>query len=146
MALTVTRRLPNAQPDSIGGYTWLTVADVLFDNSYAAGGESLTPGDLGFQPGVKIVLLTAEPAGGFTFQYDRAASKLKVLCPGVVTGAAGALTLDDFPMSGVGATPASVGLSAGNATTRFGGQVEVANAVDLSTITTRVVAIGAVVA
>ena len=146
MGIVVTKKLPNGQPDIIGGFTYLQVADCTFDSAYVTGGESLTAGDLGFPPGVKVVLLNAEPEDGFAFQYDRANSKLKVLCPGVVTGAAGAGTLDDFPMSGVGATAASIGLTAGNTTTRFGGQVEIANAVDLSTVVARVVAIGAIVA
>lgn len=146
MALTIAKKLPNGQPDVVGGHTYLQVADITFDASYPTGGEALSAGDLGFQPGVKIVLLEAEPEDGFSFLYDRTNAKLKVLCPGVVTGAAGAGVLDDFPMSGVGATAASVGMTAGNATTRFGGQVEVAATTDLSTITARVVAFGAFVA
>lgn len=114
--------------------------DIDFDSSYPTGGESLTASDLGLH---KVELLLASPKTGFSFEYDYTNSKLKAMCPGVVTGAAGAGTLDDFPMSGVGATAASVGLTAGNTTTRFGGQVEVANTADLSTITdVRVMAIG----
>lgn len=146
MSLTVTKKLPNAQPDIIGGYSQLVVADVLFDSSYATGGEALTAADLGFPAGYTLVFLAAEPAGGFTFQYDRTNAKLKVLAPGVTFGAAGALTLDDFPLSGTGATTASVGLnSAATSPVSFGGQVEVANTVNLSTITTRVVAVAAYV-
>lgn len=135
MALTVT--LNNR---TTFGNKKITVADIDFDSSYPTGGESLTAAQLGMK---KIELLIATPKTGFSFEYDYANSKLKALCPGVVTGAAGAGTLDDFPLSGVGATSASVGLTAGNTTTRFGGQVEVANTADLSTITdVRVMAVG----
>lgn len=127
MGLTITKiRRVNAGSCKVG------VFDVDFDSSYPAGGESLTAANLGFNT---VDLVICAPKSGFSFDYDYTNSKLKVLCPGVVTTAAGAGTLDDFPLSGLGATTASVGLTAGNATTRFGAQVEIADTVDLSTLT-----------
>lgn len=130
MALTVTDPLKFNIPI---GDRWLTIREVDFDNSYPTGGEPLTYKQLGCAVAPDIVI--ALDRLGFSFEYDKTNQKLKALCPGVVTGAAGAGTLDDFPMSGVGATAASIGLTAGNTTTRFGGSVEVANTADLSTLT-----------
>lgn len=105
---------------------------IAFDSSYPTGGESLTAANVGLKT---IERITFEDVAGFSFTYDYTNAKVLAKCPGVVTGAAGSGTLDDFPMSGVGATAASVGMTAGNATTRFGGQVEVASTEDLSTLT-----------
>lgn len=112
---------------------------ITFDSSYPAGGEALTPETLGLHV---VESFYAVGAAGFYFEYDYTNKKLLVKCPGVVTTAAGAGILDDFPLSGVAATAASIGLTAGNATTRFGGMVEVADTVDLSTITCRFIASG----
>lgn len=136
MALTVTE----VHDQTVFGNKRVTVADVDFDSSYPTGGESLTAANLKL---TKIELLLASPKAGFSFEYDYTNSKLLAKCPGVVTTAAGAGTLDDFPLSGTGATAASIGLTAGNTTTRFGGSVEVANTVDLSgVVDVRVIAIG----
>lgn len=140
MALVIASKNQYPQANAIGAGWYISTATVAFDNAYATGGESLTAADLGFPVGSTIVLLLAQPRLGFSFEYDYTGKKLLAYCPGVVTTAAGAGVLDDFPLSGVGATAASIGLTAGNATTRFGGQVEVAAAADLSTVTTRVVA------
>lgn len=45
MALTVT----NVQPSRVPGSEVRTVNDVLFDSSYASGGEPLTPAELGLK-------------------------------------------------------------------------------------------------
>lgn len=124
--------IDNVKVTTFGNKRVIT-ADIDFDSSYPTGGESLVAADLKHLK--KIDFLVASPNDGFTFEYDYTNSKLKALCPGVVTTAAGAGTLDDFPLSGVGATSASIGLTAGNTTTRFGGQVEVASTADLSTVT-----------
>lgn len=135
MALTITI----IKRSNIGGAK-AVVADIDFDSSYPTGGESLTAANLGLDT---VSLVLASPKSGFTYEYDYTGSKLKALCPGVVTTAAGAGVLDDFPLSGTGATAASIGLTAGNATTRFGAQVEIADTVDLSGITdVRIVAFG----
>lgn len=130
MALNVANPAGAAIPI---GDRWLTLREVDFDNSYPTGGEPLTWKQLGFIVAPDFV--TAFDKLGFSFEYQKATQLLVARCPGVVTTAAGAGTLDDFPLSGVGATTASIGLTAGNATTRFGGAVEVANTTDLSTLT-----------
>lgn len=145
MALTVTKKTPNGVPDVIGGWTQLAVATVLFDSSYATGGEALTAADLGFPPGCTLVLVNAHPAAGFQFEYDYTNAKLKAYVPGVAIAAAGAATLDDFALTGTGASTArSIGLdNASTSPVRFGPLQEVANTVDLSAVTTRVTAIAA---
>lgn len=195
MALTVTKKLPNGQPDAIGGFTWFAVAAVTFDNSYATGGESLTAADLGFQPNVTIVQLTAHPASGFHFEYDYTNKKLKAFTPlRKFTSAAfdaaslAAVTARDeaLTVTGVAATDEVVAgrgpdaleakylikgaraTGADTVTARADNHsaaavdpvsgtftfyvakanmagVEVASAVDLSAVTTRVVAFGAVI-
>jgi hypothetical protein len=130
MALTRTEVLRTALRDR-----FLHIYKVDFDASYPSGGEPLTTADLGFSDLAADLVVIPIEKSGFSLEYDGANSKLKVLVPAVVTGAAGAGTLDDFPMSGVGATAASVGMTAGNTTTRFGAQKEVADTTDLSTLT-----------
>lgn len=49
------------------------IADVAFDSSYPTGGESLTAAMLGLSA---IEFVIAEPAAGYTFEYDHANSKL----------------------------------------------------------------------
>lgn len=115
---------------------------ITFDSSYPTGGEALVPADLGLHT---IERISFEQGLGFNFEYDYSAQKVKAFCPGIVIGAAGAATLDDFPLTGVGASTArSVALdnAASAGTQRFGGQVEVANTENLSTVSTRFVAIG----
>lgn len=121
------------------GNARVTSGLITFDNAYATGGESLTPEMVGLHV---ITQITVVNGLGFSFEYDYSGKLLKAFCPGVVTGAAGAGTLDDFPLSGVGTTTVSIGLTAGNTTTRFGGQVEVANGADLSTVSARFIAVG----
>lgn len=113
---------------------------ITFDSSYPTGGESLTPASIGLHT---IERITFMPLLGFQLEWDSANQKVLVKCPSVVTGAAGAAVVDDFPLTGVGATTAtSVSLSAGNGTTRFGGMQEVANTENLSTLTAHFEAVG----
>jgi hypothetical protein len=115
---------------------------LTFDSSYATGGESLVPSELGLHTIENIIL---HPSAGFSFDYDYAAQKVKVYVPAVVVGAAGAATLDDFPLTGTGATTArSVGLdnAAGSSTVLFGAQQEVAASTNLSSVVVRFSAIG----
>lgn len=123
----------------VAGNKRLHHGKITFDSSYPSGGEALTPANIGLHTIERIVF---SEALGFKAEYDYANQKVVVKCPSVVTGAAGAGTLDDFPMSGVGATSASIGLTAGNATTRFGGQQEVADTTNLSTLVVYFEAIG----
>lgn len=132
MALTVT-----IEKDGFGveGAQQTVRGRIAFDSSYPANGESLTPAMIGLKT---IDYLEVLPKSGFTFEYDYTNQKIKVQCPAVVVGAAGAATLDDFPLTGVGATTAvSIGLdaAAGSATNRFGAQQELADTTNLSTLT-----------
>lgn len=124
---------------TVDGASRVVFADVTFDSSYPTDGEPLDADDLGFSSEIDFL---DGAGGGIVVDYDYTNKKLKALVPGVATGAAGAGTLDDFPMSGVAATSASIGLTAGNTTTRFGLLKEVANGVDLSTVKVRVFARG----
>lgn len=72
MALT----LDNKTVFSLGNRRAI-VADADFDNSYAAGGESLTPQDLGFTKRIEALIATA--SGGYEFEYDYTNKKLKAL-------------------------------------------------------------------
>ena len=71
MALTVNvvarRKLMN-------GYEM--IADVEFDDSYATGGLALGPSDVGLRV---IDFVNAPASGGYVFEYDYAAQKLKAL-------------------------------------------------------------------
>jgi hypothetical protein len=69
MAVTVTKR----QSYNTGNVN-AVVADIAFDSSYPTGGESLTKTDLGFVTGVEFLL--AEPASGYSFEYDHTNEKL----------------------------------------------------------------------
>ncbi len=134
MALTIS-----ALKKDVAGNKRMHSGLITFDASYPAGGEALTPENLGLHT---IDHIDVRTALGFSFDYDHATAKLKAYCPGVVVGAAGAVAVDDFPLSGVGASAISISLSAGATTQRFGGQVEVADTVDLSTVASRFIAIG----
>jgi hypothetical protein len=61
---------------------YCNVANVTFDNSYPTGGESITAAQLGL---TAIDFVQASPAGGFDFEWDYAASKLKAFKKAVGT-------------------------------------------------------------
>lgn len=140
MALTVTRS--GMWQGLLGDLRYAKVT-IAFDSSYPSGGESLTPADLGLKT---IDHITIHSTSGLVFEYDYTNKKVKAYSQGVTVGAAGAATLDDFPVSaGPGASTISVSLtnSGGSATHNFGTLKEVPDTNDLSTITgVRVFAIG----
>lgn len=108
---------------------------IAFDSSYPTGGESLAAADIGLRA---IDSIRVDPKSGLVFEYDYTNSKLLAYAQGVTVGAAGAATLDDFPISaGPGASTISVSLtnSGGSATHNLGALKECPNANDLSTIT-----------
>lgn len=72
MALTVSIRRRN-----VIGNRRETIADVTFDNSYPAGGESLTAADLGLA--VLDHVEAPVSTGGYVTAYDYANSKLLAL-------------------------------------------------------------------
>lgn len=131
MALTVT--LPRDGSGLVGNLRWVR-GTIDFDSSYPTGGESLTAANLGLRT---IDLLLVQPQTGLVFEYDYTNAALLAYVQGVAIAAAGAATIDDFALTGVGASTArSIGLDA-SATTPvlFGGLKQVANTTDLSTIT-----------
>lgn len=114
---------------------------ITFDSSYPTGGEALVPNDVSLHT---IETISFENTGGFNFEYDYSGQKVLVRVPGIAIAAAGAATLDDYALTGTGASTArSIGLdNASTSPVRFGAQQEVANTTDLSTITTRFRAYG----
>lgn len=131
MALTVT-----LTHHGIAGDLRYVRGSLSFDASYPTGGESLTAANLGLRV---IDAIHIHHTKGVSFEYDYTNSKILAYNPGVTVGAAGALTLDDFVMTGVAATPtaAAIGLSANSANTTvcFGVMPEIISTGDLSTIT-----------
>lgn len=105
-----------------------------FDSNYPTGGEALTPNQLGM---TTIRYVHFEPTAGLVFEYDHTNQKVLVYAQGVLVGAAGAVVIDDFPVTagpGVSAS-VSIGLGAGGATVGLGALKEVPSTNDLSTIT-----------
>lgn len=115
------------------------VADITFDSSYPTGGEALSASDLGFNLSVEFVL--AAPAGGLMFEYDHTNKKLKALYPtgGSATPAALADPAITVPAGGTAVTSTA---AQPDLTETAGRGKEVAAATDLSTIVTRVYALG----
>jgi len=76
MALTLST--PGNAPDVAGvpGNLKYVIKRILFDSSYASGGESLTATDLGLES-IHIVLAHGEDSG-YVPQYDYTNSKLAV--------------------------------------------------------------------
>lgn len=159
MALTLaSREYHNA------GSQRQTVLKATFDSSYATGGEALSAQDFGMKT---VNLVTAEPASGYTFEYDYTNAKLKAFrsagftpagtnsAPTVtITGGQGAgvaVQIDtDANAAVLGKTAAATrtGITGVQAPTFTGtavaaaSLVEVAATVDLSAVTTRVTAFG----
>jgi len=112
---------------------------VTLSSSYATGGDDFNP-----IVGKDILNMSLEEIGGFTAEFDKTNKKLKVSVPGVAIAAAGAATIDDFALTGTGASTArSIGLdSAATSPVRFGPQQEVAATTNLTTLTVRWEALG----
>jgi len=65
--------------DTVGRYTKYKTGTVTLDSSYATGGESLVPGDVGLS--TKIEFIEASPADGYVFEYDYSNEKVIVRWP-----------------------------------------------------------------
>ena len=133
MAITVS----NLEFGSLGNLR-CTTGTISMDNGYPTGGEALTKATLGLPSEIRFIMF--EPTGGLCFEYDHTNEKVLAYVPGLIVGAAGGHTLDDYDLEGVGATTAgyAIGLEASitqSTTMRFGLMKEVANNEDLSTIT-----------
>lgn len=140
MGLTVTKS--GDWSGYMGNLRWARCT-IAFDSSYPTGGESFTPADLGMKT---FDVVQIQQASGLVFEYDYTNKKILAYSQGVTVGAAGAATLDDFPVTaGPGASTISVSLtnSGGSATHNFGTLKQVPDTNDLSTITgVRVFALG----
>lgn len=134
MALSI-KRVGNP---TVFGDKRVLLADVTFDNSYAAGGEAYTPQDFGMN--LAVELLVPAPAGGLVFEPDHANNKLKAMYP--TGGAAPAALGDPSVVVPAGATGVTSAAAQPNLTETAGVGKEVAAATDLSSITCRVLAVG----
>jgi len=92
MALTTTNK------QYFAGGVRETIFDLAFDSSYAYGGESLAPTDVGLSAVHKVHI---EPKNGFNFEYDYTNQKVKVFAPAPAiiyeekhTAVANTITLD----------------------------------------------------
>ena len=122
------------------GSEYGVVADFTFDSTYPTGGEPVDLVALGF-PNDSCDFMIAAPAGGLIFEYVRSTKKLIAKYPtggGAVPAALGAPTVA-VP---AGATTVTSSAAQPNLTETAGIGVEVANATNLSTITTQIFAIG----
>jgi hypothetical protein len=77
MALTVAN--VDSFSDDVFGRHKVRIVEVTFDSSYASGGESLTPSDVGLSD-ISIVLISpdANALEGYVVAYDYTAEKLMV--------------------------------------------------------------------
>jgi hypothetical protein len=141
------------------------IADVTFDSSYPTNGEPLAPALLGLS---HLDFVLPSPAAGYIFEFDHAANKLKAFTPvkaqaahthaftgdamsktpttvtpepttALLANVAGVLKSTDVTPIPLG-TPTGSNASGGAITAAAAS--EVANAVNLSTLTVRVLAIG----
>ena len=87
---------------------YIVAAEHTFTNSYATGGEAVTPDDVGLEVIEQII---PSPASGYVFEYDAANGKLKAYYADYDAVADGAF-------------------------------IEVAEAVDLSSVTVQLMVIG----
>ena len=74
MALTIST--PSNAMDVVGvpGNNKYVIKRILFDSSYATGGESLTPTQLGFDS--LHIMLTSSEDNGYVAEYDYSGEKL----------------------------------------------------------------------
>lgn len=136
MALTVALK-----PRIKFGNAYAVPADITFDSSYPTGGEALAPSAFGLN---SISLLLAETAAGYMFHYDYTNSKLKAYYPrAAVTGTlAATVATGATPVTSGADNGAAIVTLAGNPAITAGAGAEVTSTANLSTIITRVLAIG----
>ena len=133
----------------IGKVSRSHVMDLAFGDgalTYPTGGIPLSTSLLGMKREVQAVQIVDESsADGFTYKWDRVNNKILIYTQGVAFGAAGAATLDDFPLSaGVGVTSGrSISLDNGaTSPVRLGGQKELASTDTPAATTLRVIVRG----
>lgn len=93
------------------------IVDVAFGDgalTYPTGGVPLTLAKLGFKRGIdSIKIVNASHGDGYVYKVDIANLKIRIYAQGVTVGAAGAVAMDDFPVTaapGVKAAGISVSL------------------------------------
>lgn len=103
--------------------------------TYPSGGVPLPAyGQFGMKRFLEYIVLTdSDDATGIVWKFDQENKKLRAFIPGVTVGAAGAVTVDDFPLTSDDntlATAMSVSLtnSVGAGTHHFGVLKELVNA------------------
>ena len=118
----------------IGKVSKSHVMDLAFGDgalTYPTGGVPLSVSLLGMKREVHSVQIADESAAdGFHYKWDKTNNKILIYTQGVLLGAAGSETLDDFPITaGVGVTADThVSAKAGSATIRTGPLKEIAAA------------------
>lgn len=134
MGFTIT----NKDESVMSNKKWVR-ADIQFDTSYPANGESLTPAELSMG---SFDLVLIAPSGGLLFEFDHVNNKVKAWFP---TGGAAATSLADPSVAvPTGATAVTSTAAQPDLTETSGRGKEVGATADLSAITTRVMAFGGV--
>ena len=134
----------------IGKVSKSHVMDLTFGDgalTYPTGGVPLSTSLLGMKRNVDAVMICdASGADGFVYKWDKTNNKILIYTQGVLVGAAGAVAMDDFPITaGVGTDAAiSVSLtgSAGAGTHRLGPLKELAATDTPAATTLRVIVRG----
>lgn len=129
MADIVSTDLTVTQVSSvIVGRTRRNELTLVFGNgtlTYPANGIPLTLAQLGLKRDIKALhIVDPSNADGYVYKWDKSNNKIRVYTQGVVVGAAGAVTTDDFPVTASAGTDAALSLqltnSAGAGTHRWG--------------------------
>lgn len=116
--------------------------------TYPAGGVPLSLAMLGLKRNVKSLIFADSSSGdGYVYKHDLTNNKIRIYTQGAVVGAAGAVTMDDFPVTASAGTDASLSLSltnsAGAGTHRWGDLKELAASSAAPAATTlKVIAVG----
>lgn len=132
----------------IGKVSKTHVMDLTFGDgslTYPTGGVPLSVSKLGMKREVDAVtIVDPSSADGFVYKWDKANNKILIYAQGVLVGAAGAQTLDDFPVTaGVGVSADThMSLKTGSATVRLGPLKEIASTDTPAATTLRVIVRG----
>ena len=117
----------------IFGSKKIAFCDIALDSAYPTGGEGLTPGNLGLE---RIEFAIIPNKNGYMFEYDYTNKKIKALTPRAEITDSLAASVDS------GATPVTSSAANGSIVTLTGAAgvaagagAEVANATDLSSVT-----------
>ena len=134
----------------IGKVSKTHVMDLTFGNgtlTYPTGGIPLSTSLLGMKRNVDAVqICDASAADGFVYKWDKTNNKILIFTQGALVGAAGAVAMDDFPVTAGVGTDAALSLSltgsAGAGTHRWGGLKELAATDTPAATTLRVIVRG----